>query len=200
MLIVNSMSARRYKKREAKNVLKGLLVGAIAGAAASAAMNLYQRACGRYLLGDEETHGAQSLQKGSPRHGAGEMLRERGVEDPSDDSAERLAQTISVGVLEHELTPREKDLAGTAFHYAYGVSMGAVYGAAAEAAPVATAGAGMPYGALIWLGADEMAVPALGLSKSSFEYSPSINAAALAAHLVYGVVLESVRRSVRHVL
>ena len=58
----------------------------------------------------------------------------------------------------------------------------------------------MPYGALIWLGADELVVPALGLSKPGSEYPPSINAAALAAHLVYGAVLESVRRSARNMI
>ena len=128
------------------------------------------------------------------------MLREHGAEDQSDDSAERLAQTLSVGLFDHKLNKREKYKAGTAFHYAYGVSMGAAYGAVAELLPQAKFGAGMPYGALIWVGADEVVVPALGLSRSAAGYPASVLAAAFAAHIVYGLTLESVRGIVRRVL
>jgi putative membrane protein len=182
------------------DLLKGLVAGVIAGAVASVVMNQFQKICSRVLIGDEESHGAQSLQKGTPLHGAAKMLQEKGAEDPNDDSAERLAQTIAVGVFDHKLNDDVKDTVGTAFHYAYGMSMGAVYGAGAEILPEATMGAGMPYGALIWVGADEIVVPALGLSKAADGYPLSIHAAALGAHLVYGLTLESVRSMVRNVL
>src|SRR5689334_15902662 len=129
----------RYSQPEP---LSGIVAGLIAGAAAAAAMNLFQRACSRMLLGYDEWHGAQSLQKGGPDHGAAAMLRERNAEDPTDDSAERLAQTLSVGLTDRKLTRDERRRAGTAFHYSYGMSMGAVYGAAAEYVPGATIGAG----------------------------------------------------------
>jgi uncharacterized membrane protein YagU involved in acid resistance len=191
---------RQERSTDQMDVLKGMAAGAVGGAVASVVMNQFQKLCGRVLLGDEESHGAQSLQKGAPDHGAGKMLQERGADDPDDDSAERLAQTISVGVFDHKLTENEKDKAGTMFHYAYGMGMGAVYGAAAEVVPQATAGAGVPYGALIWVGADEFVVPVLGLSKPANEYPLSILAAAFAAHLVYGFTLETVRSKVRNVL
>ena len=76
--------------------------------------------------------------------------------------------------------------------------MGAVYGAAAEFSSEITSGAGLPFGALIWLGADEGVVPLLGLSKSPTEYPLSIHAYALASHLVYGLTTEAVRRAVRN--
>ncbi|HVF46165.1 MAG TPA: DUF1440 domain-containing protein [Pyrinomonadaceae bacterium] len=182
------------------NLTKGLAAGIVAGFVASAVMNQFQKVLGEIIIGEERSHGAQSLQTGAPRRGAGRMLEERGVEDPKDDSAERLAQTISVGVFDHELSESEKDKAGTAFHYAYGVSMGAAYGLAAEVMPEATIGEGMPYGALIWVGADEIVVPMLGLSKSAGEYSLPVLASAFAAHLVYGLTLETTRRVVRNAL
>lgn len=127
------------------------------------------------------------------------MLEKQGREEERDDAAERLASAISVGVFDRELTEREKDAAGTAFHYAYGISMGAVYGAATEILPQTTIGAGIPYGALIWVGADEVVVPLLGLSKASDEYPLSIHASALASHLVYGLTVEIVRNAIRRV-
>ena len=178
-------------------LIKGLVAGAIAGFVASAVMNKFQQALGRFITGEERSHGAQSLQTGTPDHGVGRKLTELGVEDPRDDSAERLANAISVGALDHDLSEGEKSMAGTALHYGYGISVGAFYGAAAEMLPEVTAGLGMPYGAAIWLGADEVVVPLLGLSKTASEYPLSIHASDLASHLVYGLTLEAVRHGVR---
>jgi len=163
-------------------------------------MNKFQQAIGRFVTGEERSHGAQSLQTGSPDHGVGQKLSELGVEDSRDDSAERLANAVSIGTFGRGLSEREKDSAGTALHYGYGISMGAFYGAAAEAMPEITAGLGMPYGAAISVAADEVAVPLLGLSRSAAEYPLPVLAAALASHLVYGLTLEAVRIGVRNSL
>lgn len=185
------------KRHEEVSVWKGLTAGIVGGLVASLVMNQFQKACSKLITGEEKSHGAQSLQQGLPTHGAGRMLQERGVDEANDDAAERLASTISVGVFDHELTETEKDTAGTALHYAYGIGMGAVYGAAAELAPFVKVGAGAVYGASIWVVADEGLVPALGLSKSAEEYPLSIHAYALASHFVYGLTTELVRRAVR---
>jgi len=191
---------KNQSEQQEGNVVKGLAAGIIGGLVASAVMNQFQKLVSSKILGEERSHGAQSLQSGAPRHGAGRMLEEQGKEQPEDDAAERLANTIAVGVFDHELTERQKDIAGTVFHYAYGTSMGAVYGAAAEVLPQTTTGRGLPYGALIWVGADEGIVPLLGLSKTSAEYPLSIHASALASHLVYGLTVEIVRNAVRKAL
>lgn len=182
------------------DVWKGLAAGLVGGLVASLVMNQFQKLCSKLMAGDEKSHGAQSQQKGTPQHGAGRMLQQRGSDDEQDDAAERLANVVSVGVFGHELTKSEKDTAGTALHYAYGISMGGLYGAVAELVPQVTVGAGLPYGALIWVTADEGVVPALGLSKSATEYPLSILAYALASHLVYGLTTEVVRRAARHAL
>jgi len=188
------------RRREEGDVWKGLLAGVVGGLVASVVMNKFQAALGKRITGVERSHGAQSLQSGSPRQGIGQNLQERGSDEPQDDAAMRLANAISVGLSGHELTRGEKHTGGTALHYAYGVSMGALYGAAAELAPVVAAGAGLPYGVSIWVVADEGIVPALGLSKQSSEYPLSVHAYALASHAVYGLTTEVVRRVVRGAL
>ncbi|MGI8917829.1 MAG: DUF1440 domain-containing protein [Pyrinomonadaceae bacterium] len=182
------------------SVWKGLAAGAAGGLVASVVMNQFQSWLGGTIAGTERWHGAQSLQQGSPDHGAARELKERGSEDPADDAAMRLANVVSEGVLDRGLSKHEKDAAGTAVHYVFGATTGAWYGAAAEAFPVVTAGGGLAFGGLVWLTADEGVVPALGLSKSPTEYPLQIHAYAFASHLVYGLTTELVRRAVRRVL
>jgi putative membrane protein len=181
----------------AGDVAKGIVAGVIGGLVASVVMNEFQQLWQKIAEGRERSHGAQSMQRGSPRRGAGEMLRERGVDTEDDDAAERTASAIAVGVFARELSEGEKERAGTAVHYAFGVGTGALYGAAAELAPALTAGAGLPFGAAVWLAADEGIVPLLGLSKTPTEYPLSTHAYSLASHLVYGLTVELVRRAAR---
>jgi putative membrane protein len=91
-------------------------------------------------------------------------------------------------------------LAGAIAHYAMGATSGAIYGSVAEVAPAATAAEGLPFGAAVWVIADEAVVPALGLSKPANEYPLSIHAYALASHLVFGLTTEIVRRNIRRAL
>jgi len=183
-----------------RNLWKGLAAGVAGGLVASVVMNQFQSWLGRLMSGTERSHGAQSLQQGSPDHGAARELKERGSDEQEDDAAMRLANVVSEGVFDHSLTQAEKQTAGTAVHYVFGATTGAWYGATAEVFPVITAGAGLPFGSFVWLTADEGMVPALGLSKPPSEYPLSIHAYALTSHLVYGLTPELVRRGVRRVL
>jgi len=108
-------------------------------------------------------------------------------------AAERLAETV----LHTELPEEVKPVAGEAVHYGMGALSGAIYGAVAEMLPFARAGNGLLFGAVLWWVADNMAVPAVGLSKMPSEYPPSTHAYALSSHLAYGFVTETVRRVLR---
>jgi hypothetical protein len=163
-------------------------------------MNQFQALLSKLSEEEERSHGAQSMQPGSPGHGVAQELQAQGGDRQDDDATERLASAISEGVLDHALSEREKDTAGTAIHYAFGISSGALYGAAAELVPEVAAGAGAPFGAFIWVTADEGMVPLLGLSKGPAEYPLSIHARSFASHLVYGLTAEAVRRAVRGAL
>lgn len=112
----------------------------------------------------------------------------------------KAAEMISETVFDHELTKSEKEPAGAAMHYAMGAGSGLIYGIAAELAPVTTVGAGLPFGAAVWLVADDVVVPALGLSKLPTEYPLSTHAYALSSHLVYGLATDLARRAVRDLL
>lgn len=191
---------RRKNVEREGDVLKGLAAGVVGGLVASVVMNGFQALLSRQLAGVERSHGAQSLQQGTPQQGVGRDLEAEGKDEPEDDATERLANAVSVAVFERELTKREKERAGTALHYAMGTTSGALYGAVAELVPEATAGAGLPYGVAVWLVADEGIVPAAGLSKSPAEYPLWIHLYSLSTHLVYGLTTELVRRAVRKAL
>lgn len=192
--------SNRASAEDESNVLKGLAAGVVGGLVASAVMNRFQAFWSRMAEGEERSHGAQSLQQGTPQQGVGRELQAESKDEPEDDATERLANAISVAVFERELTAGVKNVAGTVLHYAMGATSGALYGAVAEIIPAAKVGAGVPFGAVIWLTVDEGLVPAAGLSKSPTEYPLSIHAYSFASHLVYGLTTEIVRRAVRNAL
>ncbi len=190
------MRAKRHR-----DIWKGLAAGAISGLAASWVMNQFQAAWGKMAEGKAKPHGAQSLQEGTPEHGVGRELKEQGNDQGDDNAAVRMAKIISIEAFGHKLKRKqEKDVAGAVAHYAMGATSGAIYGAAAEFLPEVTIGTGLPFGAAVWLVADEGIVPALGLSKAPTEYPLSKHAYAVASHLVYGVATELVRNAVRRIL
>jgi hypothetical protein len=191
----------RVTRRNGNNPLKGMVAGAIGGLAASWVMNRFQALWSRATHGIERPHGAQALQPGAPRHGVARELQKRGLDSEMDDAAVRAAVAVSERLFGLELAERgKKEIAGAVAHYAFGVTTGGLYGAVAELRPSTTAGAGLPFGAAVWLLADEIVTPALGLSKPGKDYPLSTHAYALASHLVYGVTTEMVRRGVRRAL
>lgn len=191
---------RGASARRECNVWKGLAAGVVGGLVASWTMNQFQALWSKLAEGEERSHGAQSMQQGHPQQGIGRELQAEGKDEAEDDAAERLANAISVGISDRELTKSEKDVAGTVLHYAMGATSGALYGALAEALPGVTAGAGLPFGAAVWVIADEGIVPAVGLSKSPAEYPLSIHAYAFTSHLVFGLTTELVRRAMREAM
>ena len=59
---------------------------------------------------------------------------------------------------------------------------------------------GVGWGSVLCAGADEIAVPAAGLSGAPREYPLSSHMYALASHVVYGLTTGAVRKAVRAVL
>ena len=80
-------------------------------------------------------------------------------------------------------------------HYLFGATVGAIYGAYAERLQANSSGAA--FGTTVWLAADEIAMPLLGLSDSTARRPLEMHLQSLAAHLVYGSATEMTRRSVR---
>lgn len=187
--------------RDGANVVKGLAAGIAGGLVASAVMNQFQSFLTKLMKSDEDkSHGAQSQQPGAPHHGVALELQRRGADEEDDNAAVRAGNAVSELLFDHHLTKQGKETAGEIAHYAMGATSGAIYGVVAEMTPAATIGQGAPFGAAVWLLADEAVVPAAGLSKGPTTYPISTHAYSLASHVVYGVTTELVRRTVRRAL
>jgi putative membrane protein len=182
------------------DITKGLAAGVAGGLVASLVMNQFQALLHKLMEGESRSHGAQSMQQGLPDHGISRELQKRGSDDPNDNAAVRTGNAVAEFVFNHKLTKPEKETAGAIAHYAMGVTSGAIYGAAAEWVPLTTVAEGLPFGAAVWVIADEAVVPALGLSKRADEYPLSTHVYSFASHLVFGLTTEIVRRKVRRAL
>jgi putative membrane protein len=176
-----------WNGRRRASTWKGAAAGAIGGFVASWTMNQFQSVWSK---------ASEALESNQSSRSNGRSRQDEEEENTTVKTAEIITQRVSG----RRLREREKPKAGALVHYGFGTLIGAVYGAASEHIPLTKSAWGMPYGAAVFVGADEIAVPALGLSKSPFEYPVSKHAYALASHVVYGAVLESVRRGIRATL
>ena len=177
-------------------IVKGAVAGAVAGLAAGYTMVLFQKAWSsaeKKFTGKDE----KNLNKNVPEHR--EHIPGQGNEQ-NDDATIKTASAISEGVFDHQLTKKEKKVAGPAVHYAFSAAMGALYGGLAEVMDVTTLGFGTAFGAALFVGADEIAVPALGLSDMPNEVQPAKHVYGLVSHLVYSAATEAVRRPLRKAL
>ena len=95
------------------------------------------------------------------------------------------------------LARRHEKTAARAFHFAFGAGLGGAYGILVEYVPMASAGSGLPFGVLQMLFADEVSVPALGLSESPSQAPPEAHLQSLTAHVIYAMVTERTRRGLR---
>jgi putative membrane protein len=182
---------RRRSLREKQPVWgKGVLAGAIGGLVGSWTMNQFQALLN--LAGKKPDDGTDRKRERHPR--------EQPASEEDGDATQRTASHLAHALLGRELTKQERDVAGPIVHYAFGSVSGGLYGAAAELSAHVSAGFGLPFAAVLWLAADEAAVPALGLSRPALDYPLSSHLSALAAHAVYGFTTELVRRSLRSAL
>jgi uncharacterized membrane protein YagU involved in acid resistance len=125
--------------------------------------------------------------------GAGGQQYRKPQSEPATYVAADLAAKTVTG---HHLHPAKKPAASAAIHYAFGGAVGAIYGAAAARTPDVTAWGGVPFGATVWLMADEMGMPMAGLSEPPTEYPLRDHATTLVSHLIFGATTELVRRAI----
>jgi hypothetical protein len=161
------------------HVVKNIVAGIAGGLVASWAMERFQQALGEI---SEDMGGAPG--------GGGQQHRK----PQSEPATYKAADAVTQAVTGEPLPDEDKPAGGALVHYAFGAAVGAAYGAAAARSENVTAWAGLPFGATVWLVADEIGVPLSGLSKSPTEYPASSHASALATHLVYGATTEAVRK------
>lgn len=169
---------------------KGLVGGLVGGLLATIAMTQFQNAW---------TKASHKLR--SNQNGKGDNQQCGSAQPESEDATMKTAGKLAQ-VAGHQLSHEQKKKASPFVHYGFGTLIGGVYGLAMEdrqlrAQHPLLAGAG--FGTALFVGADEIAIPALGLSGQS-ESSIGTHLYGLASHLVYGMTAEGVRRLTRRFL
>jgi hypothetical protein len=176
------------RRRDDRNVAAGIVAGLLAGLAGTWAMSEFQAIWSK-ATGDHDPDTASA----GGRHDARDW-QER-IE--GENANELAANAIARRTIDRPMTREELEKAAPLLHYAFGAAMGAIYGGLREVSPAIRNMGGTGWGTTVWAGADGIAVPLLGLSRPKTDYPLETHAQSYAAHLVYGVTTELVRRGVR---
>lgn len=152
-----------------KSIATGALAGAVAGALATFVMGFATTA-----MYDRESPQARQRED-----------RARGGESAYETAARRGADLVGV-----KLSDDQKGNAATAIHYSVGILSAALYGALRRRIPGPALAKGLGFGSVIWLVADEMVTPLLGLTPGPGAFPWQTHARGLVGHLVYGLTTE----------
>ena len=168
------------------HVLRGILAGAIGGLVGAWVMN-------GFIAGAKQM---QQTMK-SPEEKARKEAEQAGQQgEESEDSTMKVADTVAWLATGQHLSKEGKQKGGPIVHYAFGALMGGLYGGLAELSEAATSGAGAGFGTGLFVAADEVMVPALGLAKPPAQQPASDQVTHWAAHIVYGGTVELIRRAI----
>ena len=170
---------RRVHNRE---ISKGVIAGLVGGLIGTIVMTQFQNAWSK---------ASEALKDG---RGQDNEDHQQEKEDATMKAAGKIVSSIGGRSLSHE----QKKKYGPVVHYSFGTLQGGVYGAITELTP-SSGGLlpGLVFGAVLFAAADELAVPALGLSSKASESPLSSHIYGLASHLVYGASTEIARRGLR---
>jgi putative membrane protein len=173
----SELEVAMIRRRVHKSPVKGAILGSLSGLAGTVLMTqfltLWKKAA-------EET----SLRK---KNSSESKKSEEEKEDSTMKTAEKLGKAAG-----YKPSKDERKKAGNWIHYGFGAAMGTVYGLLKETAPRSLrrmnpglSGAG--YGSLVFLGAHEIAVPALKLGSNPLKESAADQLSEYLAHIVYGL-------------
>jgi hypothetical protein len=179
------------------SIFRGIITGAAAGIAATLIMDQFLKLT---TASHKDLEKKVKLAQGeSPLRITHEQAQQKKRDAAQEGSTEIVARKIAEAA-GTTLDTEQKKSAGQAVHYTFGTLMGIVYGVSAEMLPEATTAGGTAFGTLLYLSADEVAVPALQLAPVPAD-SPSFDRLQhWAAHVVYGGSLELVRSLIRRLI
>ena len=169
-----------------RSVVKGFATGFVGGVVGTLVLNVFQMA---------SLKGTRAVER---RVGDGERYagEQKGLLDTFDAAHAKTAQVAAKAVGER-LARGDAQRMVPVVEFAFGAIFGGVYGALAEYVPAVTAGFGTAYGAVLFTGASEVVLPALGWVPMPSERTPVQHMGGMAGNVVYGAVTEGVRRLVR---
>jgi putative membrane protein len=183
------MNRQTDRPASTADVVKGIVAGVAGGLAGTWAMNRFQRFWTRAVDGH------------APHSAAGPHdARDWQERSEGQNSNEIAAQAIAEHTIDRRLTREELAVAAPAVHFAFGAAMGALYGGMVETSRKSGLLNGAAFGTSVWAAADEVAMPALGLSGPTTERPTEMHWQSFASHVVFGVTAETVRRGVRAAL
>ena len=170
----------------ARSAWKGFAAGAIGGAVGTLVLNVFQKEslAGTKAVEDKVGYGHTYTKQQE------ELLQ-------GFDKAHMQTVEVVAGAAGVRLSSAQKKNAVPVTEYAFGILCGGVYGLLAEFVPQATAGFGTTYGAVLFTGASEVVLPALGLVAPPQERTPIQHLGGLSGNVVYGAVTEGIRRLLR---
>ena len=176
------------------SVLRGIVTGVAAGITATLIMDQFQKLSSAGQKAAEKqiklAHGESEWEI------AHEQVQSEQKSQQQEGSTEKVARKAAEAT-GNQLDKDSKQKAGQAVHYTFGTLMGVVYGVTSEFLPEVTTGAGTAFGTLLFLAADEVAVPAFRLSAPPNQTPATDHLQHWAAHVVYGGSLELVRSLMR---
>jgi putative membrane protein len=170
-----------------KSLWRGVLAGIAGGLAAAWMMNEFMAGAGKELQ-----HAVQSDEEN--------RQQQAHSDEPKEDATMKAADGIVQAATGEHLSYSEKAKGGPIVHYAFGALTGGLYGGLAEYSSVVRSGFGTSFGGVLFSSADFLAVPALNLAPSPLDQPASAQASPFAAHIVYGVTTELIRRMLRMLL
>lgn len=106
---------------------------------------------------------------------------------PPRDITKSLARAAGMPI--DDRPNHEQAAVALAAHFAYGASVGAVYGSVAGRSRLSPKAEGAAFGLLVWGGNYLLGLPALGLLTPATEHPPRRVALMVVAHLVWGAAL-----------
>lgn len=181
------------RMRKKNSPWKGLVGGLAGGLIGTIAMTQFQNAW---------TKAQQKLEKNKDQNqnGGSSGQSEVYVNTESENSTMKVAGKLA-GLAGYQLSREQKEAASPFVHYGFGTVMGGLYGLSMETRELsrqqpALMGAGL--GTSLFVFADEIAVPAFGLSGQASSIGAHLYS--LASHVIYGITAEGVRRLTRSVL
>ena len=144
-----------------------IIAGLAAGLVAALAMSLFQQASA---------------------HAFGQ---DGGDDDPATVKAAVSAKEAAVG---RPVKPPRREAAGSGVHYATGAALGIAYAVLVLHWPPAATGFGVAFGIAVALVLDDLLVPAFGWGSWPWQTALATHGYSITSHIVFGAVLEGVRR------
>jgi putative membrane protein len=176
--------AMEINERCAGGFGKGMAAGLAAGLIGTIVMSSFQSAWGA---------ASKALKDCKSGEGAKDEQQQQASQNESEDATMKAAGKIA-SISGKELSHEQKKQLGPVVHYSFGTLQGGLYGTILELTGCRGGIlAGLAFGAALFVAADEIGVPAAGLSGKPTESPLSSHLYGLAAHLVYGVSTEIAR-------